>query len=71
MTYLEPVRTPDRYLEPPEPEPWFCETCEEEYEAYCECGTCEACGERGDVRKYMVEDCEAWLCDACQEGSPT
>lgn len=66
MGYLEPVAVPDRYLEPPDPEEWFCEVCEEEYEAYCTCGRCESCGERGNVRKYKVEDDVAWLCGACQ-----
>lgn len=63
----ETVRTPDRYLEPPEPVEWFCEICEKDSQD-CGCGTCEACGERGEVRRYKVEDDEAWLCDKCQEG---
>ena len=65
---MMPKLTHSAALEPPEPKEWHCETCDEEYEAYCECGTCEACGERKEIHKYMVEDCEAWLCDECQEG---
>lgn len=68
MGYLEPVAVPDRYLEPPEPVEWFCGVCEQDSQD-CGCGHCEACGERGEVSKYMVEDCEAWLCDECQEAS--
>jgi hypothetical protein len=68
MTW-ETVRTPDRYLEPPEPAEWSCPVCEQDSQD-CPCGTCEACGERDEVRKYKIEDDEAWLCDACQEGTP-
>jgi hypothetical protein len=63
----EPVRVPDRYLEPREPVEWFCPTCELDSQD-CQCGTCDACGERTEVSQYKIEDDESWLCDACQEG---
>lgn len=64
--YWEPIATPSSHLEPPEPVEWSCPTCEQDSQD-CPCGTCEACGERAEVRRYKVEDDEAWLCDECQE----
>ena len=65
MTYWEPIATPASHLEPPDPVEWTCDNCEQD-STDCECGTCEACGERTTVHRYKVEDCEAWLCDDCQ-----
>ena len=66
--YWEPIATPSSHLEPPEPVEWFCDVCDKDSQD-CGCGRCEACGERGEVRRYMVEDCDAWLCDPCQGAS--
>ena len=65
MTYWEPIATPGSHLEPPDPVEWSCHVCDKD-SADCECGNCEACGDRGEVHRYTVEDCEAWLCDTCQ-----
>lgn len=64
MTYWEPVRTPDRYLEPPDPEPEWCEACERDMD-YCDCGECEACGETGPTKETPSGDETLWLCPNC------
>jgi hypothetical protein len=63
---LEPVRIPDRYLEPPEPKPEVCEICDHDSD-YCDCGTCDACGELSPTRETQSGDELLALCTPCQQ----
>lgn len=61
----EPVRTPDRYLEPPEPKPWTCSVCERD-EDYCDCKSCDSCDAIGATKKCTSGDEVLWLCSDCE-----
>ena len=66
MTYWEPIATPGSHLEPPDPVEWICDVCDlDEYD--CECGTCEACGNGGEVTKMKSGDEILDLCGKCKE----
>ena len=64
MGYWEPIATPGSHMEPPDPEEEWCEICEEEL-IYCDCVSCESCGERGPWEKVQSESEMLYLCKPC------
>jgi hypothetical protein len=61
MSYWEPIATPSSHLEPPEAIEQWCEWCEKET-TYCDCQTCEECGEHRPCIKVKIDDDSFWLC---------